>query len=67
MMTRPERDEAAEDDVLYIDRVAGVDVGNAFTVRALAFTAAGHVTHHLEILRERHLGRRLPAAGERPR
>jgi hypothetical protein len=33
----------------------GVASGNPFTVRALAFIAAGHVTHHLGILRERYL------------
>jgi len=33
----------------------GVSGGNPFTVRALAFIAAGHVTHHLKILRERYL------------
>jgi hypothetical protein len=33
----------------------GVASGNAFTVRALAYVAAGHVAHHLRILRERYL------------
>jgi hypothetical protein len=33
----------------------GVASGNPFTVRALAFIAAGHVTHHARILRERYL------------
>jgi hypothetical protein len=33
----------------------GVASDNPFTVRALAFIAAGHVTHHLRILRERYL------------
>jgi hypothetical protein len=33
----------------------GISGGNPFTVRALAFIAAGHVTHHLKILRERYL------------
>ena len=33
----------------------GVASGNPFTVRALAFIAAGHVTHHTKILRERYL------------
>jgi uncharacterized damage-inducible protein DinB len=35
----------------------GVASGNTFTVRALAYIAAGHVTHHLRILRERYLDR----------
>jgi hypothetical protein len=34
----------------------GVAGGNPFTVRALAFITAGHVTHHMRILRERYLG-----------
>lgn len=29
----------------------GVASGNPFTVRALAYTCAGHVTHHLGVLR----------------
>jgi hypothetical protein len=29
--------------------------GNPFTVRALAYIAAGHVAHHLRILREQYL------------
>ena len=33
----------------------GIASGNPFTVRALAFLAAGHVTHHMTILRERYL------------
>jgi len=33
----------------------GIASGNRFTVRALAYIAAGHVTHHLSILRERYL------------
>ena len=33
----------------------GIASGNRFTVRALAFIAAGHVTHHLKLLRERYL------------
>jgi hypothetical protein len=32
----------------------GVVSGNTFTVRALAFIAAGHVAHHLAILKERY-------------
>jgi hypothetical protein len=36
----------------------GMASGNSFTVRALAYIAAGHVTHHLNILNERY----LPAA-----
>jgi hypothetical protein len=31
--------------------------GNPFTVRSLAYLAAGHVTHHMTILRERYLHR----------
>jgi len=33
----------------------GVASGNPFTVRALAYISAGHVTHHVKILRERYL------------
>ena len=33
----------------------GVASDNPFTVRALAYLAAGHVQHHLKILRERYL------------
>jgi hypothetical protein len=33
----------------------GTASGNPFTVRALAFLAAGHVTHHLKVLRTRYL------------
>ena len=33
----------------------GTASGNPFTVRALAFLAAGHVTHHMKILRTRYL------------
>jgi len=33
----------------------GVASGNPFTVRALAYITAGHVTHHMAILRERYL------------
>jgi len=33
----------------------GVASGNTFTVRALAFITAGHVEHHLGIVRERYL------------
>jgi hypothetical protein len=33
----------------------GIASGNPFTVRALAYIAAGHVTHHMRILRERYL------------
>ncbi len=40
----------------------GTASGNPFTVRALAFIAAGHVAHHMKILRERY----LPAVGSRP-
>ena len=34
---------------------SGVASDNRFTVRALAFIAAGHFAHHLRILRERYL------------
>jgi hypothetical protein len=33
----------------------GVASGNPFTVRALAFLGAGHVAHHLAIVKERYL------------
>ena len=33
----------------------GIASGNPFTVRALAYITAGHVQHHLQILRERYL------------
>lgn len=33
----------------------GIASDNPFTVRALAFIAAGHLTHHITILRERYL------------
>ncbi len=33
----------------------GIASGNHFTVRALAFIAAGHATHHVTILNERYL------------
>jgi hypothetical protein len=33
----------------------GTASGNPFTVRALAYLAAGHVTHHMKILRTRYL------------
>jgi hypothetical protein len=33
----------------------GVASGNPFTVRALAYIGAGHVAHHMRILRERYL------------
>ena len=32
----------------------GIASDNPFTVRALAYLAAGHVTHHCRILRERY-------------
>jgi hypothetical protein len=35
---------------------SGVANGNATSVRAQAFMAAGHVAHHLRILQERYLG-----------
>lgn len=34
---------------------SGIASGNPFTVRALAFIIAGHVAHHLKIVRERYL------------
>lgn len=33
----------------------GIASGNPFTVRALAFIIAGHVTHHVKVIRERYL------------
>jgi hypothetical protein len=33
----------------------GIASGNPFTVRALAFITAGHVAHHVKILKERYL------------
>ena len=33
----------------------GVASGNPVTVRALAYIAAGHVEHHMQVLRERYL------------
>jgi hypothetical protein len=33
----------------------GTASGNPFTVRALAYVAAGHVTHHMAIVRQRYL------------
>jgi hypothetical protein len=33
----------------------GIASDNRFTVRAMAFIVAGHLTHHLRILRERYL------------
>jgi hypothetical protein len=35
----------------------GIASGYPFTVRALAYLSAGHVTHHVKILRERYLRR----------
>jgi uncharacterized damage-inducible protein DinB len=35
----------------------GVASGNPFTVRALAYLSAGHVSHHTKILQERYLQR----------
>ena len=34
---------------------SGVASGNSVTVRALAYIVAGHVSHHLNVLRERYL------------
>ena len=34
---------------------SGIASNNRFTVRAMAFITAGHVEHHLKILRERYL------------
>lgn len=33
----------------------GIASGNPFSVRALAYIAAGHVTHHTKVLRQRYL------------
>jgi len=41
----------------------GIASGNQFTVRALAYIAAGHVDHHLAILRERYLENTYSALG----
>lgn len=38
----------------------GIASGNPFTVRALAWLAAGHVEHHLRIVRERYLAPGAP-------
>jgi hypothetical protein len=32
----------------------GVASGNSFTVHALAYVVAGHVAHHVKVLRERY-------------
>jgi uncharacterized damage-inducible protein DinB len=34
---------------------SGIASGNSFTVRALAYIIAGHLTHHTTVLRERYL------------
>lgn len=34
---------------------SGIASDNPFTVRALAYIAAGHVTHHVDVMRERYL------------
>jgi hypothetical protein len=34
---------------------SGIASGNPFTVRAMAFITAGHVAHHMRILKERYL------------
>ena len=45
----------------------GVASGNPVTVRALAYISAGHVSHHLKILRERYLSPAPPrSASSRP-
>jgi hypothetical protein len=33
----------------------GIASGVSFTVRALAYIIAGHLTHHITVLRERYL------------
>jgi hypothetical protein len=35
----------------------GIASDNPFTVRALAYIGAGHVIHHMAILRDRYLSR----------
>ena len=35
----------------------GIASGNPFSVRALAYIAAGHVAHHMGVLKERYLNR----------
>lgn len=42
---------------------SGIASGYPFTVRALAYIAAGHVDHHTSVLQERYLGT-TPAAPE---
>lgn len=37
---------------------SGIASGNSFTVRALAYIAAGHVAHHVALLEERYLSER---------
>jgi hypothetical protein len=34
---------------------SGIASDNRFTVRAMAFITAGHLAHHLRILREKYL------------
>ena len=34
---------------------SGIASDNPFTVRAIAYIIAGHLAHHLKILRERYL------------
>ena len=36
----------------------GMASGNPFTVRALAYISAGHVAHHMAILRDKYLAPR---------
>ena len=36
----------------------GIASGNPFTVRALAYIVAGHLVHHVDVLRERYLASR---------
>jgi hypothetical protein len=38
----------------------GVASGNPFTVRALAYLAVGHVSHHMAIVQERYLANATP-------
>ena len=42
---------------------SGIASGNPFSVRAIAFIAAGHVEHHAAILRERYLYQRKNPGG----
>jgi hypothetical protein len=59
MTTRPDRSEAADSFFRHLPAEAwrrpGIASGNPFSVRALAYAGAGHVFHHVAILKERYL------------